>query len=381
MRVIIERHKYRGGDLRSVQRAAKALLKLGCLRAFGVWLPPALFAVAQGSSCSSRKVCGCCCANSDVQLGWCALAPKMPYAYAVPSYFAAMMYRSLFLGLLACIVWNCAAQNEERTMLWKVRPADGGAPSYVVGTMHSRDARVFVHTPLMLEALARVKGYAGELDMAAMDLQADQLMKMMMMPDGKALADLYSKKQYRTVQEGLKDRLGIAALFATRMRPMAISMLLTEQANRSDSTVVLDAWLQARATDAGLTIRALEKVEDQLDLFQGLELKEEARMLYKQIKANEDHVRLERMVLCYAAADLPKLLKEVDSYDIGTSMRTAMLDDRNAGMHFRMDSLVQAEGPFLFAVGAAHLPGPSGVLAGLRGRGYAVTPVLRREDL
>src|SRR6185503_13333637 len=57
-----------------------------------------------------------------------------------------------------------------------------------------------------------------------------------------------------------------------------------------------------------------------------------------------------------------------------------ILIKRNLKMARRMDSLSAIRSMF-FAVGAAHLPGDSGVIAMLRAKGFEVTPVVSSKKI
>lgn len=81
----------------------------------------------------------------------------------------------------------------------------------------------------------------------------------------------------------------------------------------------------------------------------------------------------------YAAQDLPKLMELGRSPGaLPEELESSLLDQRNARMVQRMDALLREGEACFFAVGAAHLPGTTGVLNGLRAAGWRVVAVQPR---
>lgn len=79
----------------------------------------------------------------------------------------------------------------------------------------------------------------------------------------------------------------------------------------------------------------------------------------------------------YIAAELDKLY-EYSKQSKSVRQVSMVLNNRNDVMARRLDSLGKT-GSVFCAVGAAHLPGDSGVLNLLRKRGFTVTPVFFPE--
>ena len=278
---------------------------------------------------------------------------------------------SLSLFLLPLLGWS----QPPKALLWKISGQGLSRPSYVVGTVHSRDTRAFGQVPQLLEIIKGQDAVAGELDLtSAMGASLDLAMAMMM-PEGKELADLYSKRKYKRVQEAVQQELGPMAMMAGRIKPFFLMAMLSETAMREDSAMVLDQYLEEKAKAMGKEVLGIETAEEQMAAVNDLPLQEQADMLYELVEHDLYRADMDRMMDAYAARDLDRLTKIATLGGLSDNFSARLLTDRNKVMAERVDSLMQGGRTFLFALGAAHLPGDQGLLDHLRRMGYTVEPV------
>ena len=266
-------------------------------------------------------------------------------------------------------------QTSSRALLWKIDGQGLSRPSYVVGTVHSRDARAFRQAPRLLEVMRGQDAVAGELDLTGSMAASMGIATAMMMPAGKQLSDLYTGRQFKRVQKSIQDHLGPMTMMAERIKPFFLMALLSETAMRADSGLVLDQYLEEKAEEMGKDVLGLETVQEQLDAVNDLPLQEQADMLYELVRHDLYRADMERMMDAYAAQDLDQLTSIATLGGLSEGFNTRLLTDRNQVMAQRMDSLMQEGRTFLFAVGAAHLPKPGGLIDSLRGMGYRVEAV------
>lgn len=288
-------------------------------------------------------------------------------------YLSAVRNFPLTLFLLPLFGW---AQAPSKALLWKVDGQGLSHSSYVVGTVHSRDARAFGQVPQLLEIIGELDGIAGELDLTSSTAGSMDLAMAMMMPPGTELADLYSKRKLKRVQDAVSEHLGAMAMMAGRIKPFFLMSLLSESAMRADSAMVLDQYLQVKAQEMGKEVVGVETMEEQLAAVNDLPLQEQADMLYQLVQNDLYAADMDRMMEAYVAQDLDRLTKIVSLGGLSDVVSTRLLTDRNKVMAERTDSLMQEGRTFLFALGAGHLPGTDGVLARLRRMGYSVEPVV-----
>lgn len=280
----------------------------------------------------------------------------------------------LSIGLL--LAGAIPAQQTPRSLLWRIQGPGTEGVSYLYGTVHSRDARAFRFNDSLDIAFASCQRVVGELDHRTVRQASLTMMSAMMMPAGQGLDDLYPRrKDLEKVRAVIKEELGPMAALAWTMRPFWLMAMLAEQAMRKDSLLVLDDHLQQRALAEARTVDGLETVEEQMRAVEGIPLKEQAAMLLDMARHDLHRQRMDRMLDAYASQDLDRVMREASEGGLPTSISKGLLEDRNRVMVARMAELMREGTPTFFAVGAAHLPGPGGIIAMLRAEGFTVRAV------
>ncbi|MBL8010033.1 MAG: TraB/GumN family protein [Flavobacteriales bacterium] len=283
------------------------------------------------------------------------------------------------LGGVLCTLL-AAAQPLPHSLLWRISGPGITAPAYVLGTVHSRDARAYQGNDSLWTAMAACAEVVGELDNEAAAKGGLAVLSAMQMPGGKALADLYRKKDLERVRDALQEHLGLMALASDRMKPFWSMALLTETLMRNDSALVLDEAVQARARRSGRTVSGLETMQEQLAAIDAIPLEDQAAMLLEMVRNGLYRGSIERMMDAYARQDLEALEAVVREGGMPSSMDAALLAERNGRMADRMAARLAEGCSCFFAIGAAHLPGAGGVLDRLRGKGFLLTPVAVEPD-
>lgn len=279
-------------------------------------------------------------------------------------------------GVLLAVPFGLLAQLPTDALLWSISGPGTANTSYLYGTVHSKDDRAFAFVEAVEQAIRSVNTVAGELDLPQANQQATAMMGRMMMPDGGRLQDLYSKKDWAKVDAYLKAELGFMAPLVQRMKPFFVMSALTEQAMGGTRAQVLDDHLMKHARSQGHRTIGLESIDEQMRAMDVLTLKEQAQLLLQHVKENGQRKVMEDMMDAYVQQDLAALMRiSSESGSMPAKLEKALLTDRNLIMAHRMDSVMRADGSAMFLVGAAHLPGDSGVLQLLMARGYAVVPV------
>lgn len=278
-------------------------------------------------------------------------------------------------------------------LLWKISGKGLKKDSYLFGTMHVSDSRVFDFCEGFIPAFKSCETFAGELVFDETTLF--KMMPLMFMKNDTTLSDLLSEEKYRTVKAYAEKSLGPFASFTERMQPVIISMLLneTEAQNTPDSLLTkntdstafqtglpLDLYLQDLARTNDMKVKGLETFEEQMNALAGPGLKEQAEMLYNDIVSKTDKgereslsEQTEKLIRLYTSQDLEGMYTySVTNTDDALIKR--LLTDRNLRMFKRMQVMMQEESVFV-GVGAAHLPGSEGLLELLRNAGYTLKAV------
>jgi uncharacterized protein YbaP (TraB family) len=294
--------------------------------------------------------------------------------------------RCLLLAFLLA-GWSLHAQPNRQPFLYKVSGNGLKEVSYLFGTYHLLGNSYLDAFPSVMRAFKEAKGVVIEVRLS----QADpyRLAPLLLMHDN-SLSAMLDTAAYEALSNDLHRFYGIRLQELDQMKPAMVStMLMAAYAREWDSTVnqfkgkEIDAWFELMADSLKKTVTPLESVDDQLKLlFLDTEESKQAEdliMLSRNINRYGDNFR--KMIHAYYMADLDSLWAGVqdevrDSMPMGAAR--IMLDDRNNAWMQQLPSLMRGSSQFV-AVGAAHLAGPSGLVAALRRQGYNVEPLRGKE--
>lgn len=280
-------------------------------------------------------------------------------------------------------VLNAQKSSTPKTLLWRISGNGLKKDSYLYGTMHVQDKRVFNFSDSLYYYLEKADGYAMEVDLrdfidsmiqrAVTDREAgffqDDEEETMTKPSGKKNATIDSLLKL------VKDKNDPASRKKLiRMREALVRMSLKK---RDEMSTIMDAWFYGIARRQGKWLGSVEEVRDQLSLIDevGFEMNDDA------LKSSPVEVgrTLENLIQIYRSRDLDALYEFIKP-GLGQEDGDRIFIRRNLKMVRSMDSLSRIRSVF-FAVGAAHLPGDSGVIQLLRDNGYTVTPVISAQNL
>jgi uncharacterized protein YbaP (TraB family) len=269
-----------------------------------------------------------------------------------------------------------SAQSQPASLLWRITGNGLEKPSYLYGTMHLKDRRLFFFSDSLYKSIENAAGFAMEIDPNEM---MDSLFSSMSTGDTSALLrEILDKKQYDKVAKKLEKKLGIPAERITKKKIVEIRESWYYKVRKNDDMkTAMDLYLFDIAKKQGKLVGGIEDVSDQLnfrdELGKDIDISE-------YINDDDEAIKkayLEKMIDVYVKQDINQLEKMVNAS--GSARDFAMIK-RNIKMARRMDSLAHIRNSF-FAVGAAHLPGDSGVVKLLQQRGFTVEPVVSPKKI
>ncbi|RYY64143.1 MAG: TraB/GumN family protein, partial [Chitinophagaceae bacterium] len=285
------------------------------------------------------------------------------------SSFSLRLRTSFFLLLIvAATAASAQSASLPKTLLWRISGKGLARPSYLWGTVHIKDRRVFRFTDSLYRFLETSDGYAMELDPE--EATATVVRFYAEKDTTPLLRDLLSPADFKRVGPKLEKELGIAAEAITQRRAW---MYLQDHADlpvrKDDMPEAMDVYLYTIARSKQKVVTGIEDLKDQFDPAEEMKTALDVERLLKhnrhEIGYYEDLVRV------YVAQDLNRVEKMTTSDTAGIEE----LVRRNRKMARRLDSLMALR-PTFFTMGAAHLPGSDGVISLLRARGFTVEPVL-----
>lgn len=278
------------------------------------------------------------------------------------------------MGLFTSAQVNKGIYN---SLLWRIEGKGLSKPSYLFGTMHVTDKRVFYFGDSLYKSLEECEGFAAELDINQM--MTNYINKLMNREENEKI--FYLKD---TIQKNILDKYKkqLEKKFKKPVNKITLSEVEDEQDSwayeflkKGEMTTFMDAYLFEIARRQGKWVGGIEDFDDQFNLMDEISIESKIQNAISQ-KKDIDNV-LEWMIKAYVAEDLEVIDR---SNGIWQGDKDIILFNRNVKMARRIDSLGHTRSCF-FAIGAAHIPGDSGVVNLLRNSGFTVTPVVSSRKI
>jgi len=277
-------------------------------------------------------------------------------------------------GLIAVVlmaVW-CLPLMAGQGLVYSVQ-RDGGPPSYLIGTMHSEDKRVTALLEQFSPLIEEVELVAVEMVPDAVTLLA--VGAATLLPADQSLRGLVGSERFDALSEAA-SQLGLSPEILNRLKPWAAAVTLGMPASRTGRFLDMEIYL--RALELQRRVVGLETPAEQLAVFDSMAPEMQVVLLTEMIKsAPQMPKQLEELTAVYLSGDLDQIDRFARGQYSGMPdsitrwFDEQLLDRRNARMLQRLPELLD-ETKVLVAVGAMHLAGDTGLVAGLRRLGYRV---------
>lgn len=276
----------------------------------------------------------------------------------------------IFTFLLPSILFS-------QSLLWEVMGKKSKKPSYIYGTIHIQDKRVFEYSDSVEIAINACDAFALELLLDEID-QKDMIKHMMMK---ESLEDLMEKEDYDFLKKTLKEKYGIGIAMFNNMKPFFLSSQLSMLEIKSDMADALDLYLLKIARKKDKKCYGIEKFSDQIAAVDRITIPEQIKMLMDAVKdtADESSSKTEELIGAYLKMDLEEMVKLTQDTTMPAEFEKAFLIDRNIKMVKSIGKKMR-KSPIFVAIGAAHLGGENGVLNLMRKRGYKIRAVEMNFD-
>jgi uncharacterized protein YbaP (TraB family) len=281
-----------------------------------------------------------------------------------------------FLLSLAPVRLSADQQPDaDSALFWSIQK-NGQMAGYLLGTIHSEDARVLDFSENFLGKLKANHVFAMELvpDMSTLE----RLNQYMHYPPGQTLQSVMGDESFRALASALST-YRLTEDFINTMKPWAAMMTLSTPP--PETGFFMDLSLSLRASGNGLEIVGLETLEQQLSFLEDMPIAMQLSLLDQAIdefdRVNEVH---DQMVSAYLENDLFRLeeltdeqLKAVGGEASDYFMKYG-IRERNLRMAESLLSQLERNTVFV-AVGALHLPGEDGLINLLRVQGFELQPL------
>lgn len=286
-----------------------------------------------------------------------------------------MKFISLLLAFSFGGWLNVSAQSiTENSLLWEVTGKNLKKPSYLFGTFH-----------LLCESDLGIANAAAEklksCDQLALELDFDdpnmmiEMQTLAGMKDGKMLEDLLGATKFKLADSLFTAKTGVSLKLLSGLKPMVASSVLYPSVLGCNPGSP-ETTLSALAGESKKEVIGLEKVSDQMDVFDKIPYQVQADMLYSYITETDKFKKeTNEMLAVYRSANLVEMQKMMADPEYGLDKYLdLLLTNRNKNWVKQMQTIMP-EKATLFAVGAGHLGGTEGVIYLLRKAGYTVKPI------
>jgi uncharacterized protein len=288
------------------------------------------------------------------------------------------------VSLMACGQKAKTTQKQSsvstNSLLWRISGKGLSKPSYLFGTMHMLCGDDITISDSLKTAIQTADDIYLELEMDNL-FEMMGAMQHMNMKGDTTLADLLTKEEYKKVKEYFDEKGGMLPFSMLKsFKPMLAASLIAEQQTKTscDNMVAMEQLIMKEAKDADKKIKGLETMNYQLEIFDKIPYKLQAKQLYEMIaKSNDtaDNNDLIALTNAYRSQQLETLEAMTVKDDMGIKNFTELLlYKRNENWTKKLQGLM-ADQSLVVAVGAGHLPGKRGVINLLRQAGYKVEPV------
>ena len=283
------------------------------------------------------------------------------------------MLRLLFLFVL--LTNYATSQVQKNALLWEVKSKDGKTTSYIYGTMHLMDAKLF-YLPKKLEKLL-LKSDLLCMEIANIndsDLSPDALFL-----TDESLSDYFNTEQMDSIYHWAEKALLMnKEQFDTnfnKAKPFLLMQFLL-QSSLPENSKSYEKEFENLAIKNKIATTGLESVTEQLNLFTSFSKNEQTEMvmssLREEVKAKSSFEQMQQIYLTQNLDNLYTFMKKESDSPIANSR--VFLENRNQNWIPQMEKMMENKSVF-FAVGAAHLAGPEGVIELLIKKGYTLTPI------
>ena len=285
-----------------------------------------------------------------------------------------MNTRVTLLSALIALTTNAFCQTDN-ALLYQVSGKNLTAPSYLYGTFHLVCPTDLSVTDAMKKAVTDTKQLYLEIDMDDPALQST-MMKSMMFTDGKTVKDYMSAEESTLLDTYLQKTPGMSLAALAAVKPFGLYSFMIIRA-LGCQPASYDLTLMQLATKDKKEVLGLERVEDQMAIFDKIPMDKQVKMLVDMArKPDEAKLDLAKLIAAYKAQDLTAMMKQIkeSKYDGLEDFEADLLDKRNQNW-IPVIEKAAATTPTFFAFGAGHLAGDKGVVALLRKQGYTVKAV------
>jgi uncharacterized protein YbaP (TraB family) len=256
--------------------------------------------------------------------------------------------------------------------LWRITSAK--APVYLLGSIHAMSPGDYPLAPVIEDAVKESQDFWFEVDPRnpAQRLFSQKIIANAVYPKGVGIKEKINPKTYAFLQ-----KITVNGMESWQhLRPWAVALLLLRHPGyeRISGAWGIDNHVSEEAMHRGRQVGGIESIDEHVRVFAEMQDAEsEAFLLQTLIYADEGPKEFRQSVGAWKAGNVDALYAmDVPRMKEAPTVWWRLLDRRNARWIPRIETVVRSGRPSMIVVGAGHFPGPHGLLAMLRARGYTI---------
>ena len=287
------------------------------------------------------------------------------------------MSRTRLLGLILACVGAAAARADGLHPLWELHGKHNTV--YLLGSIHVLRPSDYPLAPVVLQAYGSAKSVFMEINLAEADseqMQAD-LLASARLPEGQTLLDVMGKERYGRAQALARD-VGVELATFDRYKPWfaaeAVAQLQLMRLGFQPKAGV-EMYFLDRARSDGKAVAGLETLRDQITLFDGLSLDEQAEYLLSSLEEARDLPKdVDDLVHAWVKGDTAWFENQLKSeFGKDPKLYQSVLVARNRKWIRKIEALLNDDKNYLVIVGTGHLVGRGSVIDLLKKDGISAT--------
>ena len=288
-----------------------------------------------------------------------------------------MTRRSVWCAGLCLACFSVAALAVDAPFLWRVQ--GGGAPHYIMGSVHVLPASAYPLPAALRQAYADTEELVLEADPAALSSDGAREHMLRAATAGEGLGseiDAELHEQVRARARALELPPEICDPFRAWFCALTLGLIEFQRAGM-DPNLGLDQHFYRQALAARRPMSWLETPQTQFELFIGMDAEMARQFLASSL---EDFQRPElqpaALIQLWRRNDTQAMARFVtDTAREFPGFHQRMMSQRNAAWAEKLAPRLQDARPLLIVVGAGHLVGPDNLLDTLSRRGLKVRAV------
>ena len=268
-----------------------------------------------------------------------------------------------------------ATRETSRSCLWQVSSEKGTL--FLLGTVHLLKPGTHIVTPAAETAFRQAQTILLELDLDEAESPASrQLFARKALLQGETLEAKVSSETLALAKEKT-EAMGLAFDRLRNLKPWSLSLSLTLfklQTLGFDPEHGVDRYYFEQGKQAGKKMGALETMEYQLDLFDGMSDRLQEEFLLQTLgELDRLGEETEQLVKAWSGGEV-EVLEELmrKSFEDYPNLYQRLVVDRNKNWVLRTAPLLDRPGTTLVVVGTLHLVGADSVVELLKKQGYSV---------